>query len=141
MKHLAIHALIEMGLLVFNNVGARDTIDLIVGLPKSNELRIAGVRIRTSSYNEEEGRWAFSDKNSKYLIEKPNFFYIFCLKQRDSFKPIFIVISSKNLRKLTTSLKADGNFGIEISKNQIEKENKWTPYLDNFEQIKSALEE
>jgi hypothetical protein len=38
-----------MGLLVFENIAAKDTVDVIVALPKGKELRTAGIRIRTSS--------------------------------------------------------------------------------------------
>jgi len=49
LKHLAIHVLVDMGLLVFENIAAKDTVDVIVALPKGKELRTAGIRIRTSS--------------------------------------------------------------------------------------------
>lgn len=55
LKHLAIHKLVSEGFLVFNNVGAKDTIDLVIGVPKSGELRIAGMRIKASSYLENRG--------------------------------------------------------------------------------------
>ena len=129
-----------MGFLVFSNIGAKDSIDLVVAVPKLNELRIAGIRIRTSSYHEKKKAWAFGDDTAEYLIEKPHFFYIFCLKRKKQFKPTFIVISSGDLRKLTRSLKENGNFGIEISKRQIEEPKKWSEYIENFEQIRRALE-
>jgi hypothetical protein len=66
-----------MGLLVFENIAAKDTVDVIVALPKGKELRTAGIRIRTSSLGA-DGSWRFSENIAKYAIEKTPFFYIFC---------------------------------------------------------------
>jgi len=137
-KHLVIHMLINMGFLVFSNVGAKDTIDLLVGVPKSDELRIAGIRIKTSSYNEKEKRWYFSENNAKYFIEKPHFFYIFCLEKKGKFRPTFVVISSTALKKMSPTVK-NGNYAINIYERQI-KEGEWRNYVENFEQIKLELE-
>jgi len=137
-KHLVIHILLNMGCFVFNNVGAKDTIDLVVGIPKSGELRIAGIRIRTSSYNKKEKRWYFSENNAKYFIEKPHFFYVFCLEQKNRVRPRFIVISSADLKKMSPTVK-NGNYAINIYEGQI-KEGRWKNYLQNFEQIKLELE-
>ena len=142
LKHLAIHILVEMGFLVFNNVAAKDTIDSIVGIPRMGKLRIAGIRIKTSSYSEDRKRWYFSEDKAKFFIDKSPFFYIFCLKRELGSMPIFVVISSSDLKKMSDTVR-DGNYGINISKNQIEKESKWTKYagMKAFEQIKRVLEE
>ena len=137
-RHLVIYVLVNMGCLVFSNVGAKDTIDLLIGVPKSGELRTAGIRIKTSSYNKKEKRWYFSENNARYFIEKPHFFYIFCLEKKGRSRPIFIVISSTNLKKMTPTLK-NGNYAINIYERQI-KEGKWRNYAENFEQIKLELE-
>lgn len=137
-KHLVIHFLLSKGLLVFSNVGDKNTVDLVVGVPKSGELRIAGMRIKTSSYNKKEKRWYFSEKNAKYFIKKPHFFYIFCLEKKGKFKPMFVVISYTDLKKMSPTVK-NGNYAINIYEGQI-KEGRWKNYLENFEQIKLELE-
>lgn len=146
LKHLAIHMLVSEGFLVFNNVGAKDTIDLVIALPKSGGLRTAGIRIKTSSYHENRKSWYFSESEAKYSIEKSRFFYIFCLDRKGEFKPTFAVISSTDLKTMTSTFR-NGNFAIEISKSQLERavsskpRSKWRRYIDDFKQIRRALEE
>lgn len=144
LKHLAIHMLVSEGFLVFSNVAAKDTIDLIIGVPKSGELRTAAIRIKTGSYLEKRKGWYFSESEAKFSIEKSYFFYIFCLDKKDEFKPAFAVISTKDLKEMTTTYR-NGNYAIEISAKQLEhalankKKSKWGKYIDNFEQIRLAL--
>jgi hypothetical protein len=142
LKHLGIHILVEMGFLVFSNVAAKDAIDLVVGIPKMGELRIAGIRIKTSSYSEDRKGWYFSEDRAKFFIDKNSFFYVFCLKRDHEFVPTFVVISSTNFKKMSDTVR-NGNYAFKISKNQVENESKWTEYLGikAFEQIKRALEE
>jgi len=144
LKHLAIHMLVSKGFLVFSNVAAKDTIDLMIGVPKSGELKTAAIRIKTSSYHKSRKGWYFSESEAKFSIEKPHFFYIFCLDKKDEFKPMFVVISNKDLKEMTDTYR-DGNYAFQISKSQSEgtniRGNDWTPYKDNFRQIKQALEE
>jgi len=137
-KHLVIHVLVNMGFRVFNNIDAKNTIDLLVGIPKSGELRIAGLRIKTSSYNKEEKRWYFSERSAKYFIAKPHFFYVFCLEKAGELRPIFMVISSMDLKKISSTAK-NGNYAINIYERQI-KQGEWKNYVENFEQIKLELE-
>jgi len=137
-KHLVIHVLVNTGCLVFSNVGDREAIDLLVGVPKSGELRTAGIRIKTSSYNKKEKRWFFSEKKAKYFVKKPHFFYVFCLEKRGRFKPIFIVISYADLKKMSSTVK-NGNYAINIYEKQV-KEGEWKNYVEDFEQIKLQLE-
>lgn len=144
LKHLAIHMLVSEGFLVFSNVGAKDTIDLVIGIPMFGELRTAGIRIKTSSYHEDREGWYFSESEAKYSIEKSHFFYIFCLDKKGEFKPAFAVILSKDLKAMTSTYR-NGNYAIEISAKQLEhalddkKKSKWGKYIDNFKQIRLAL--
>jgi len=147
LKHMAIHALVVKGFLVFSNIAAKGSIDLVIGIPKSNELRVAGVRIKTGSYREKYENWYFSEDTAKHFIEKPNFFYIFCLKTNDLFKPILVVISSKDLANLIPTIRdRNGNYGFSISKNQVEGKNRrgrsWADYIGEhtFEKIRQKLE-
>lgn len=145
MKHSAIHMLVREGFLVFNNVGAKDTIDLIIAVPTSDNLRTAGIRIKTSSYHRDRKGWYFSQSKAKYSIEKSHFFYIFCLDKKDEFaRAAFAVISSKDLKAMTSTYR-NGSYVIQISENQLEraladkKESKWGKYIGNFKQIRFAL--
>lgn len=143
LKHLAIHMLVSEGFLVFNNVAAKDTIDLVIGVPKSSELRTAAICIKTSSYHENREGWYFSESEAEFSIEKSLFFYIFCLDEKDAFKPTFVVISSKDLKEMTSTYR-NGNYAFQISLSQREgtntRGNDWTPFINNIEQIRYALE-
>jgi len=146
-KHLAIHLLVQMGFLVFSNIAAKDTVDLVVGIPKNGELRIAGIRIKTSSLQWRKKRrcWYFSEDNAKYAVLKTPFFYFFCLEQKKTTEdtliaePKFIVISSSDLAKKTESFN-NGNYSVEISENQVNPTGNWRNFVNNFEQIRRALE-
>lgn len=147
LKHLAIHALVVKGFLVFSNIAAKGSIDLVIGLPKLNELRVAGVRIKTGSYHEKYKNWHFREDIAEHFIEKPNFFYIFCLKTDDLFKPILVVISSLDLANLIPTIRGrNGNYSFSISRNQVEGKNthgrRWVNYIGEhtFEKIRHTLE-
>lgn len=142
LKHLAIHVLVEMGFLVFSNVAAKDTIDSIVGDPKMGELRTAAIRIKTSSYSANRKGWYFSQEKANFFIDNSPFFYIFCLKRERGSMPVFVVISSTDLKDMSKTVR-NGNYAIDISKKQVDKESKWTKYMgiEAFEQINRALEE
>jgi len=151
-KHLAIHVLVQRGLLVFNNIAAKDTVDLIVGIPKNGELRTAGIRIKTSSLQKREGRrfpyFYFSEDDAEYAVLKTPFFYVFCLEKKKTTEdtliaePTFIVISTSDLAKKTKSFN-NGNYGVDISENQLSPKSKrsWAKFIKNFDQIKKALED
>jgi len=141
--------LVEMGFLVFGNVAAKDTVDLVVGMPRNSELRVAGIRIKTSSIGKDGKKWAFKQTESAHFIERPNFFYIFCLKTDNPLRPIFIVVSSADLARLMPSIRSsDGNYNFTISRRQVDVNAKrtrgrnWKDYVGdhNFKRIKDALE-
>jgi hypothetical protein len=146
-KHLAIHILVGMGFLVFSNIAAKDTIDLVVGMPKERELRTASIRIKTSSFQKRKEHWGwyFSEDTAQYSIEKTPFFYIFCLEKKEKLEntlisePVFVVVSSAKLKSMTSTYK-DGNYAIEISENQVTKKSGWIDFINNFKQIRNALE-
>jgi len=147
-KHLAIHVLVRMGFLVFSNIAAKDTVDLVVGIPKNGELKIAGIRIKTSSLQpRKKGRgWYFSEDDAQYAVLKPSFFYVFCLEQKKKTEntliaePKFIVISRSDLAKKTRTFR-NGNYAVKISENQVNPTDDWGNFVNNFEQIRGALED
>jgi len=154
LKQLAIYILVKLGLIVFSNIAAKETIDEIVAIHKEKELRTAGIRIKTSSFHgtSPKGNWAWSDDIANFAIRKTPFFYIFCLKKREKQKtlidpkPWFIVISAKDLAKKTTTFR-DGNYQLSISEKQLFNPNEkkrdifWTSRLNNFKQIIDVLNE
>jgi len=161
-KHLAIHVLVRMGFLVFSNIAAKDTVDLVVGISKNGELRIAGIRIKTSSFQKVKKRktsslqrrkeswgWYFSEDKAQYAVLKPSFFYVFCLEQKKTTEdtliaePKFIVISRSDLAKKTTTFR-NGNYAVKISENQMNTTSNrsiWRNFVNNFEQIRRTLED
>jgi hypothetical protein len=131
-----------MGLLVFENVAAKDTVDVVVALSKGKELRTAGIRIRTSSLGA-DGSWRFSEDIAKYSIEKTPFFYIFCCGRKTEGKlfsePAFVIVPQAQLKKMTKTFR-EGNYHIEISHSQLGEESRWANFINNFQQIKDSLE-
>lgn len=136
-KHLAIHVLVGMSFVVFSNIAAKDTVDLVVGI-KNGELRIAGIRIKTSSFQsrtrkgrKESWGWYFSEDRVQYAIMNTPLFYIFCSEAKKTTEealisePIFVVISSADLKKKAGTFK-NGNYAIEISENQVRGKGNWT---------------
>jgi len=88
-KHLAIHVLVRMGFLVFSNIAAKDTVDLVVGIPKNGELKIAGIRIKTSSFQKVKKRktsslqrrkesWGLVFLGGQSAICRPKAFVLLC---------------------------------------------------------------
>jgi len=157
LKHLAIHAPVEMGFMVFSNIAAKEGVDVIVASPKDRELRTIGIRIRTSSYKPKRKGWRFSDDRA-YFIEKTPFFYIFCLKSGNMPKPIgqgktaqpalhppvFVVVSSEDLKKDNPSVARPSkskNWGVDISRRQISEGGRWASCVNNFDQIREKLED
>jgi hypothetical protein len=148
LKHLAIHVLVKNGFLVFGNIAAKGATDVVVGLKKDEELRTAGIRIKTSSLHGESPNryWKFSEEVSDTRILRTPFFYIFCCENThnkdDSLieEPIFLVIPATGLKNKTGTFDDHGNFSIQISENQPFKErDPWRLCNNNFKIIIDSL--
>jgi hypothetical protein len=146
-KHVAIHILVKKELMVFSNVAAKKAVDLVVALPtREGKLNTAGVRIKTSSFRPKRGGWYFSQASAKFFIDKDPFFYIFCLEEKEKSqntilsKPVFMVVSSTDLMGKVKKVKINnGNYGIDISEEQLVTDQFWISHRDEFDQIKEAL--
>lgn len=150
-KHLAIHVLVEQGFIVFENIAAKEAVDVIVALPEPEEkkLNTAGVRIKTGAFRGKspEGGWYFSEKTAEFSAENSPFIYIFCCEKREQPKNSlfpecwFIIVSPRELMQKTSTY-INGNYSFNISEKQLydpETDFFWKQHVNKFTEITKVL--
>lgn len=130
MKHLLIRALLRYQLLIFEIIGPKQGVDLIVSDWVNGELKSVGMTVRTSAITDSGGSWRYTitvPPRSQYP-EDPNFLWALVFEDSDELRPSIFILTSIQLKtyiesklKKLESWKEDEPYAFHPTRDELKK--------------------
>lgn len=131
MKHLLIRELLRHGLLVFEVIGSKRGVDLVIADWVDGKFKSIGISVRTCSLTLSGGSWRYTmtvPSRSQYP-EDSEFIYGLVFEEEDELRPSFYVLNSIHLKKFIESKlkkreswRGDEPYTFHITREELNKD-------------------
>ena len=130
MKHLLIRALLRYRLIVFEVIGPKKGVDLIVADWVYGEFRNMGMAVRTSAITDSGGSWRYTITvpPRRQYPEDNNFLWALVFEEWDELQPGFYILTSMQLKtyiesklQKMESWKDEAPYAFHPTRDELEK--------------------